>query len=232
MPSRRMNPRTVSAGCPVSSSMWFSPAPQDQYRSLTRGVLSGTGSGNRSQIGPPAGTGAMSCARRTEVMRSSSYSAPTSSISSGPDSWTAPPVRTGIPSACALRNTVCRDTPVSLPTSSAVMPCFSYRSRNVPAGTIRRSSRFQPPRLRARMPYRRSRSRTVRSGIRVITAICPELNLATSYSSAMNCGRPGGSAVRRTGRKRPAPRGRNGTPARRSIRVTRWRSRPVSSPIP
>ncbi len=69
--------------------MWFSPAPQDQYRSLTRGVLSGTGSGNRSQIGPPAGTGAMSCARRTEVMRSSLYSAPTSSISSGPDSYRA-----------------------------------------------------------------------------------------------------------------------------------------------
>jgi len=61
--------------------------------------------------------------------------------------------------------------------------------------------------------------------------VCPELSLATSYSSAMSCGRPGGSAMRRTGRKRPAPRGRSGTPARRSARVTRCRSRPVSSPI-
>jgi hypothetical protein len=28
IPVRRMNPRTVIAGCPVSSSMWWSPAPQ------------------------------------------------------------------------------------------------------------------------------------------------------------------------------------------------------------
>lgn len=69
MPSRCMNPRTVMADCPVSSSMWFSAAPQCQNRSLTSGALSGIGSGNRAQIGPPGGTGGTSYACRPAQVR-------------------------------------------------------------------------------------------------------------------------------------------------------------------
>jgi hypothetical protein len=65
MPARRMKPSTVCAACPVSSSMWFRPTPQPQYRSLTSGVVSGTGVGNRSLIEPPAGTCGMPCTVRT-----------------------------------------------------------------------------------------------------------------------------------------------------------------------
>jgi hypothetical protein len=61
MPKRRMNVRTLSAACPVSSSTWLRPTPHSQYRSFTNGVVSGTGRGNRPLIGPPGGTRGTSC---------------------------------------------------------------------------------------------------------------------------------------------------------------------------
>ena len=69
MPARCMNPRTLPAACPVSSSMWLSPTPQPQYRSLTSGDVSATGRGNRSAREPPVGTRGTPRAVRTAAIR-------------------------------------------------------------------------------------------------------------------------------------------------------------------
>lgn len=147
-----MNARTVSAAWPVSSSMWLRPTPHSQYRSLTSGVVSGTGRGNRTAIGPPGGTRGTSCTVSTASTSGSAYSALTSSISLSPGSGTTPPTRTGSPRAWALRSTVLADIPSRWPVSAAVMPRSAYSARNSAAGAVARSSRFHLPRVRAWMP--------------------------------------------------------------------------------
>jgi len=55
IPSARNSLSMVCAGCPVSSSMCRTPSPQATYSSSASSALTRTGTGNRSQIGPPAG---------------------------------------------------------------------------------------------------------------------------------------------------------------------------------
>src|SRR6478752_8374780 len=105
MPSRCMVARTTIWGCPVSSSIWLLEQPAPWYSSSRSCAVSGTGSGNRAAMSPPAGRLGTACRSSTALICSSRYRPSISSTAAVTAGLPPPPCRIGTPWACPVRST-------------------------------------------------------------------------------------------------------------------------------